>query len=785
MESLRYNNILDQIGKTPLVPIGNLSSNKKVQILAKVESFNPGGSVKDRAAFFMIEDAERKGELVRGKIILEATSGNTGIGLSLVAAVKGGYRVLLVMSEAVSEERKKILGAMGAELHFTPAHMGTDGSIEYVYNLVREEPYKYWLADQFNNDANWLAHYHGTAMEIWEQTGGNLDAVVAGMGTTGTLMGLARRFKELKPRVQIIGVEPYMGHKIQGLKNMKESYPPGIFNRTLADRIIHVEDEEAFETTRLLARKEGLFVGMSAGAAMAVALRVAKEMSAGRIVVILPDGGERYLSTPLFADKKVTGLFLYNTLSRKKEVFVPIRENHVTLYSCGPTLCRLLHVGHARQLVFSDLLRRYLEYKGFEVNQVVNLTDLDDRTIEEAEKAGVPLKEFTERYYREFIRDLDSLQVKRANVYPRASQYVPEMIGLAARLMKKGYAYEKFRSIYFDISRFRDYGKLSRIDLDKMRLGKTVDLDRYEKGNPRDFTLLKRSTLSELKKGIFFQTEWGNVRPSWHLECPVMAHKFFGETYDIQTGGVDLIFPHHENAIAISRAANGKPPANFWIHHELVMVEGKKPVEGKEADPYAIRNLIQKGYAGREIRYWLISHHHNKPLSFSYEKLDMAGKTISNLDTFAQKLQLCPRGPLQADMDQLVYDLKHKFTEAMDDDLNIAKALAALFEFAREINKRMDSTGLAEEDGRKVLEALAAVNAVLGVMHLEPRGEEQEVEALVLQREKAREQKDWAAADQIREELRKKGFDLKDTKEGTIWRRDRDLAVDLDRDGPS
>lgn len=784
MESLRYNNILDQIGKTPLVPIGNLSSNKKVQILAKVESFNPGGSVKDRAAFFMIEDAERKGELVRGKIILEATSGNTGIGLSLVAAVKG-YRVLLVMSEAVSEERKKILGAMGAELHFTPAHMGTDGSIEYVYNLVREEPYKYWLADQFNNDANWLAHYHGTAMEIWEQTGGNLDAVVAGMGTTGTLMGLARRFKELKPRVQIIGVEPYMGHKIQGLKNMKESYPPGIFNRTLADRIIHVEDEEAFETTRLLARKEGLFVGMSAGAAMAVALRVAKEMSAGRIVVILPDGGERYLSTPLFADKKVTGLFLYNTLSRKKEVFVPIRENHVTLYSCGPTLCRLLHVGHARQLVFSDLLRRYLEYKGFEVNQVVNLTDLDDRTIEEAEKAGVPLKEFTERYYREFIRDLDSLQVKRANVYPRASQYVPEMIGLAARLMKKGYAYEKFRSIYFDISRFRDYGKLSRIDLDKMRLGKTVDLDRYEKGNPRDFTLLKRSTLSELKKGIFFQTEWGNVRPSWHLECPVMAHKFFGETYDIQTGGVDLIFPHHENAIAISRAANGKPPANFWIHHELVMVEGKKPVEGKEADPYAIRNLIQKGYAGREIRYWLISHHHNKPLSFSYEKLDMAGKTISNLDTFAQKLQLCPRGPLQADMDQLVYDLKHKFTEAMDDDLNIAKALAALFEFAREINKRMDSTGLAEEDGRKVLEALAAVNAVLGVMHLEPRGEEQEVEALVLQREKAREQKDWAAADQIREELRKKGFDLKDTKEGTIWRRDRDLAVDLDRDGPS
>ena len=773
MESLRYNNILDQIGKTPLVPVSNLSSNRKVEILAKMESFNPGGSVKDRPAFYMIEDAERKGDLIRGRIILEATSGNTGIGLSLVAAVKG-YRILLVMSEAVSEERKKILRAMGADLHFTPAHMGTDGSIEYVYDLIREEPGKYWLADQFNNDANWLAHYNGTALEIWEQTGGNLDVVVASMGTTGTLMGLARRFKELNPRVQIIGVEPYMGHKIQGLKNMKESYPPGIFNRSLADRIIHVEDEEAFETTRLLAKKEGLFVGMSAGAAMAVALKVAREMTKGRIVVILPDGGERYLSTTLFADKKAAGLSLYNTLTRRKEVFVPIRENHVTLYSCGPTLSRLVHVGHARQLVFSDLLRRYLEYKGYEVNHVVNLTDLDDRTIEGAEKERVPLKEFTENYYQEFIRDVEALRVKSASAYPRASEYVPHMIEVAAKLMEKGYAYEKFRSIYFDISRLRDYGKLSRINLDKMRLGKTVDLERYEKGNPRDFTLLKRSTLSELKKGIFFQTRWGNVRPSWHLECPVMAYSFFGDSHDIQTGGVDLIFPHHENAVAISRAVTGKPSANFWVHHELVMVEGKKPVEGQGADPYAIRNLIQKGYTGMEIRYWLISHHHNKPLVFSYEKLDMAKKTLSNLDRFIQKLYLPSGGPTESDIDQVVYDLKHKFTEAMDDDLNIAKALAALFEFAREINKRMDGASLSEEDSGKVLEALKAVNAVLGVMNLEPGKQEQEVEALVMQREAARKLKDWAAADQIRDKLRKMGVEVTDTKEGTIWRRTRD-----------
>ena len=219
----RYGNILDQIGNTPLVPIRRLCPNKKVEILAKLESFNPGGSVKDRPALYMIEHAEKTGELTKDKVILEATSGNTGIGLSLVAAVKG-YRIMLVMAESVSEERKKILSAMGADLHFTPARLSTDGAIEFSYDLAREESDKYWLADQFNNEANWMAHYHGTAQEIWTQTDdGRLDFIVSSMGTTGTLMGLSRRFKEIKPEVEIVGVEPYMGHKIQGLKNMKES----------------------------------------------------------------------------------------------------------------------------------------------------------------------------------------------------------------------------------------------------------------------------------------------------------------------------------------------------------------------------------------------------------------------------------------------------------------------------------------------------------------------------------------------------------------------------------
>ena len=225
-----YNNILDKIGNTPMVPVTQLSTNKDVEILAKLEGFNPGGSIKDRPALKMIEEAEESGALRKGKVIQETTSGNTGIGLAMVAAVKG-YDILLTMSEAVSEELVKILAALGAKIEFTPAHLGTDGAIEHVYNLARENPEKFWLADQFNNYANWMAHYESTAMEIWEQTEGRLNAIVATMGTTGTLMGISRRFKELDPSVQIIGVEPYLGHKIQGLKNMKESYQPGIFEK--------------------------------------------------------------------------------------------------------------------------------------------------------------------------------------------------------------------------------------------------------------------------------------------------------------------------------------------------------------------------------------------------------------------------------------------------------------------------------------------------------------------------------------------------------------------------
>ncbi len=768
----KYKNILDLIGKTPMVSINTLNPNNDVEILAKLEFYNPAGSIKDRPALYMIEEAEKKKELTKDKIILEATSGNTGIGLALVAAVKG-YRVLLIMSESVSEERVKILKALGAEIKFTSARLSTDGAIEYAYNLARNEPEKYWLADQFNNPANWMAHYQGTAVEIWEQTDGNLDVIVATMGTTGTLMGLSRRFKELNPDIRIVGVEPYLGHKIQGLKNMKESYQPGIFEKNRLDRIIHVDDETAYQTSRMLAKKEGIFAGMSAGAAMAASLIVAREIKKGRIVTIFPDGGERYLSTPLFMTKKRSGLRVFNTLNRMKEEFVPIEENRVTLYSCGPTLCRLMNLNHARRLVFSDLVRRYLEYKGYRVTYIMNVTDLDDRTIEGAEKAGMPLKDYTEKYYQAFLEDIDDLNIIRATAYPRSSEFVTDMIEVTQKLLERGYAYEKFRSIYFDISRFKDYGRLSRIDLEKIRIGKTVDLDEYEKENPRDFTLLKRSTLNELKSGIFFKTQWGNIRPGWHLQCSAMAFKHLGSKYDIHMGSANLIFPHHENAIAISQALSDSPPANYWLHNEVVMTNDDKTLPYTDAETLTLKDLLRQGHSGREIRYWLISHHYRKPIFFSRKKLEAAKNTVDHLDTFVQKLYHCHAGDDDPNLHQAVYDLKHKFSESMDDDFNTSAGLAALFQFIRRLNTIMDRTGISAAGREKVMDVLKGINSVLGILHLEAEKTDPEVEGLIYRREQARKAGDWATADSLRHRLKEMGIRVIDTRNGPMWRKER------------
>jgi len=292
--------ILSAIGNTPLIELNSLNSKKpKVRIFGKFEGANPGGSVKDRPAYWMIKKAEESGELSKGKIILEPTSGNTGIALAMIGAAKG-YKVKLCMPECVSTERQLTLQALGAEVVLTHAKEGTDGAIRKAHQLHEAEPDKYYMPNQFENEANVLAHYETTGPEVLAQTNGEIDIFVAGMGTTGTLMGVNRFFKEKKPNVKIIGVEPTEGHTIQGLKNMKESIVPKIYDPDVLDEKITIDDGEAFETTRLLAAKEGLFVGMSSGAAVAGALHIAERETSGTIVVILPDRGDRYLSTTLF-----------------------------------------------------------------------------------------------------------------------------------------------------------------------------------------------------------------------------------------------------------------------------------------------------------------------------------------------------------------------------------------------------------------------------------------------------------------------------------------------------
>ena len=755
--------ILDAIGNTPMVEIKNLHSNPNVRILAKLEYFNPGGSVKDRPALYMIEAAEKSGELTPDKTVIEATSGNTGIGLALVCAVKG-YKLLLTMSAAVSMERQQILRARGADILLTPGHLGTDGAIEEAYRLARENSDLYFNPDQFNNEANWKAHYHGTAEEIWRQTDQKITTVVTTLGTTGTAMGLSRRLKEYNPDIQIVGVEPYLGHKIQGLKNMKEAYCPEIFEKKLIDLKLNIEDEEAYDTARRLAVEAGIFVGMSSGAAMACAVKVAEEMDEGTVVVIFPDNGERYLSTPLFAVREKVTLRLFNLMTRKKEAFEPVVPGNAAIYSCGPAAHDRIQLGEMRRFVFADQLCRYLQYRGYAINHIMDINDLDDKTISGSDKAGMDLAEFTNSNIRLFHEDLNSLGIQPAEKYPRASRHVDEMVALAEKLVQKGVAYEKLRSLYFDISRLPEYGELSGINIDKIRIGATVDLDEYEKENPRDFTLFKRSRLSELKRGIFTKTDWGTVRPTWHLKSASISMKLLGQPYDIHTSSRELVFPHHENENAIAAALSGQSLANYWVHCERVLVDGKKPDD--KSTLLNVSDLLQMGFSGRTIRYWLLSHHYRKPLSYSFDRLDDARRALERLDHCLFELQNVSHGRAYPELDQLLYDLKHGFTNAMDDDLNISAAMASLFKLVKRINGLLHEGKLDSQDAKNILDGFRSIDRVLNIMDFSDVTTDPDIERLIEDRQLAREQQNWPLADRIREQLRARGVKVHDKKAG-------------------
>jgi len=772
MVPCKVNSVLELVGNTPLVRINRMNPVPGVEVLVKLEFMNPGGSVKDRIALRMIEQAEAAGQLTPGKIVLEASSGNTAIGLAMVCAVKG-YQLLVTMSESASEERKRILKAYGAQILLTPGYRGTDGAIEEAYRLAREEPGKYVLVDQFNNAANWQAHYDGTGKEIWEASGGKVDVVVVAMGTTGTLMGITRALRELNPAVRVIGVEPFRGHKIQGLKNMKESYAPGIFKPEELQAIVNVDDDSAYEAARRLAREEGIFVGMSAGAAVKVALDEARALGKGTVVALLPDGGERYLSTSLFVCEAVPEpLRFYNTLPGKVEQLQPVSPGKVTIYSCGPSLDGPPDLGLCRRVVFADVLRRYLEYRGYQVKHAMNLGDIDDRTVRECLKTGGNLREFTARWEKVFFESLDTLRVKRAHHYPRASEHVGDMVEQTRSLLEKGLAYEKLRSVYFRINSFPDYGRLSGIEPQRVRSEASTTYDYYEKDHPGDFALFKRPTLAELKAGIFWPTPWGNARPGWHVECACMAVQCLGQPLDIHTASTDLTFPHGDNEIAIACGLQDKPLAKLWLHSEVVMAEGKK-VSRAAGNDLTLERLLEQGLDGPTVRYWLLATHYRTVLHYSVRELQRAANCVSRLNEFVARLGHFTLGRRSPDLDQALYATRASWQDAMDNDLNLPKALGKLFAFIRQVNRLLNNGELDADQVRQVLDFTRQTNSVLDVIDFQDREPDPQVASLVEARDHARRAKDFRRADALREELQSLGIRLTDSHSGTSWTRKR------------
>jgi len=465
-------------------------------------------------------------------------------------------------------------------------------------------------------------------------------------------------------------------------------------------------------------------------------------------------------------------LRLFNTLTRTKETFVPHVPGEVRMYSCGPTVYNNLHIGNYRTFLWGDVLRRYLEWRGLRVTQIMNITDVEDKIIKHANAAGQDIRTYTAPFIDSFFVELKELRIRPADAYPRATEFIPQMVALVEALNQRGHTYVADGSTYFRVSTLPDYGKLSKIEVDATSDFSRVEADEYEKESPRDFVLWKAKKEQEPS----WQTALGEGRPGWHLECSAMSMQFLGETFDIHTGAVDLIFPHHENEIAQSEGATGKPFVRFWIHGEHLNIDQQK-MSKSLGNIYTLPEIREMGYDLLALRYALLSVPHRTKLNFTTQSLDDAKSALERIGLFLLRLdELSKSGPHDAKAsdghaDELIGRFLIAFEEAMDDDLNTAGAFGALFMLIRDANIAIDAGRITPADAEGLKTAMMKIDPVLDIYPRRDTTLDAEIEQLIAARNAARKARDFAESDRIRDLLLSKGIILEDTAQGTRWRR--------------